>query len=380
MPDPLNPAMLNPPATANPSESSLADMPWRMSILAALPVALCLTILDLPDLTEHFSFAFRTLYFCAFLIWSMPVAALQRLLWRKHLAWSKASLALLIVTYSMSVANSIAGRLLAVQLGIAKAMSWNDIFNGLDSCWLALIAYCAVHAVMAYYFALARQQLRVAQAETLARDAQLRALRYQLNPHFLFNTLNAISALVATERNHDAKRMIAQLGDFLRATLDSDDRHEHALAEELALTDAYLEIEKARLGDKLKLLMHIGPDVLDARVPYLLIQPLVENAIRHGIAQRHTTGTLEIRIQRMNDRLHIHVENDCASDTSRVQGSQGTSTGIGLRNVSERLEKLYGKAHTLTAQDTQPGRYDVQISLPFQLDEVAVSRTMERAA
>lgn len=247
-----------------------------------------------------------------------------------------------------------------------SALQWPVIFSGLEGCWLALIAFCAIHAVLAYYAELKHEQARRAEAMSLARDAELRALRYQLHPHFQFNTLNAISSLVANERNREASQMIARLGDFLRATLDGAESHEVALADEIALTETYLAIEKARLGERLMVSWSVGPDVLKVPVPYLILQPLVENAIRHGIALRSRPGKLEIRISRQGERLRLQVRNDGAPLAAAASDEARRSSMLGLRNVSERLAKLYPGEHALQSHANEDGSYAVNIELPYR--------------
>ena len=274
------------------------------------------------------------------------------------------TLVLLAASYAMSVVNSLLGQRLAIGLGLETGYHWDDLLRGLDGCWLALIAFCAMHAVAVYYLSLQRSRLRLAQALADARDAELRALRLQVNPHFLFNTLNAVSALVAAGANRDANRMLARVSDFLRATLAHDGRHEHTLAEELALTEAYLDIEKARLGERLQLAMHAGPDLLDAAVPYLMLQPLVENAVRHGIAPMAAPGRIDIRVDRADDRLCVDVRNDGAQPATR-------GGGIGLANVANRLRHLYGDAQRVDA-GWRDGRFHVSLTLPLRVStEVA---------
>jgi two-component system sensor histidine kinase AlgZ len=264
----------------------------------------------------------------------------------------------------MAVANSLLGQWLSIALGLETGYHWDDLLRGLDGCWLALVAFCAMHAVAVYYLSLQRTRLRLAQALADARDAELRALRLQVNPHFLFNTLNAVSALVAAGANRDANRMLARVSDFLRATLAHDGRHEHTLAEELALTEAYLDIEKARLGERLQLAMHAGPDLLDAAVPYLMLQPLVENAVRHGIAPMAAPGRIDIRVDRADDRLCVDVRNDGAQPATR-------GGGIGLANVANRLRHLYGDAQRVDA-GWRDGRFHVSLTLPLRVStEVA---------
>jgi signal transduction histidine kinase len=352
-------------STAPAAAIDLAAAPLSMPILAALSISLCMAILGLPDLGHGYGVVFRGAYLGACAFWLGPLVFLQRALWRRHRAWWLQALVILIVTYLMSLLNAVLGQYLGIYLGLSKQMRWGRIAQGLDGCWLALIAFCAVHAVAVYYAALARAQLQLATALAAAREAELRALRYQIHPHFLFNTLNAVSALVAAQRNREANRMIAHLAEFLRATLEHDDRHEHALADELALTESYIDIEKARLGERLQLATHIGPDILDACVPYLILQPLVENAIRHGIARRSAAGQLELRLWRDGARLCIEVDNDGVPAAAQQQPAGGV--GVGLSNIGDRLAKLYPGDHLFRSEATDDGGYRVRIELPWRV-------------
>lgn len=352
----------------------LADPPFRHALLAALPISVCIAIMAVPDFGHERPLIFRTLYLCTYLAWITPTAWLQRHLWRRGLPWWGTVLALLAATYAMSVANSLLGQTLSIRLDLRNAYDWSTLFAGLDGCWLPLIAFCATHAVVAYNAALGSEQSRVAEALLMARDAELRALRFQLQPHFLFNTLNAVSALVSTGRDRDANRMIAQLADLLRATLASGQAHEHALADELALTESYLEIEKARLGERLRIAIDIGPGLLDAQVPCLLLQPLVENAVRHGIAPDAAGGALALAICAAGATLHICLVND-----ARTGAAGGESLGVGMRNVAERLKKLYGGACRFTARPVAGNRFEVAIEIPLRRDHAAAT-TWVRAA
>jgi hypothetical protein len=337
------------------------ETPLLIPVLAALPVSACMAILGLPAIGHGYAAAFRALFFVACMAWIFPLAYLQRALWRQGRAWPFMAVVLLTASYAMSVVNSLLGQRLAISLGLETGYRWSQLLQGLDGCWLALIAFCAIHAVAVYYLAFQRAQLRLAQALAAARDAELRALRYQVNPHFLFNTLNAISALVSAQENRDAVRMIARVADFLRATLAHDGRHEHALADELDLTEAYLDIEKARLGERLQVTMKVGPEVLDTPVPYLMLQPLVENAIRHGIAPRLAGGCIDIRVDSDGDLLLVEVLNDGNEQATRADGG-----GIGLPNVIERLRQLYGAAQRVDAGWRADGRFQVRVALPLR--------------
>ncbi|NHZ90628.1 sensor histidine kinase [Massilia sp. CCM 8733] len=347
-------------------------------------------ILGMPAIGHGYAPAFRALYFAACLAWTVPLTLLQRALWRRGTSWMVMLPVLLVASYPMSVVNALLGQWLAVRLGVDTGMHLDKLLRGLDNCWLPLIAFCAIHAVAAYYLAYQRGELRLAQAMAAARDAELRALRYQVNPHFLFNTLNAISALVSSGANDDANRMLARVADFLRATLAHGDAHEHALADELALTEAYLDIEKVRLGERLRMTIKVGPGLLDAPVPYLLLQPLVENAIRHGIAPNTGAGRLDISVERDGALLRIAVRNDGVAPAAASSGGGIGPAGIGparmgparigparigparigparigLANVGARLRQLYGDTHSVDAGWGADGRFQVRLALPL---------------
>jgi hypothetical protein len=335
------------------------ETPLLVPVLAALPVCACMAILSLPAFGHGYIVAYRTLFFVACLAWLIPLTLLQRAMWRREWPWLRMALVLLATSYAMSILNAIMGQRLAISLGQITDYHWDELTRGLDGCWLALISFCAAHAVAAYYLSLQQVRLHLTQAQSAARDAELRALRLQVNPHFLFNSLNAISALVSAQSNREANRMLGCLSDFLRATLAHDGRHEHSLADELALLDAYLAIEKARLGERLRLTMKVGPDLLDSVVPYLMLQPLVENAIRHGIAPLAAPGLLDILVERAGERLLIDVQNDGQRRALVV-------SGIGLANVRERLRHLYGEDQQVDAGWSKDGRFHVRIALPLR--------------
>ena len=223
------------------------------------------------------------------------------------------------------------------------------------------------HAVLYH----ARYRERERAAERLAAgltEARLQALKMQLQPHFLFNTLNAISALIPAEAK-PARRMIARLGDLLRIALEHEETQEVTLREELAFLEPYLEIEQARLEDRLTVVMKIAPDTLDARVPHLLLQPLVENAIRHGIAPRIEPGRVEISAMAgADDRvLHLAVRDDGPGVDPDRHAS--TRKGVGLANIQSRLEQLYDGEHRFELEHHAEGGVVVRITLPFRRAE-----------
>jgi LytS/YehU family sensor histidine kinase len=222
-------------------------------------------------------------------------------------------------------------------------------------------AIVAVGHVMNYYRQFRDRELRASQLEARLAQTQLQVLKMQLHPHFLFNTLNAISALVHQDVEL-ADRMIARLGDLLRTTLDNANQQEVALKQELDFIQPYLEIEKARLGPRLTVDMRIDPEVMDASVPNMILQPLVENAIRHGIAVRSQPGMIQIHAQRNNGALRLGVK-----DTGPgLSSPAGPVQGIGLANTRARLEQLYGLNQSLELANHPDGGLQVSITLPFR--------------
>lgn len=221
------------------------------------------------------------------------------------------------------------------------------------------IIVSVVHA-LAYYRRSQEREQRARELESRLTRARLEALRAQLHPHFLFNTLNAISMLVHKNPNA-ADEMIANLSSLLRAALDTSDQQEIPLRRELELLQPYLEIQETRFGDRLKIRQEVAPDTLDLMVPVLLLQPLVENAIRHGIEPKPGEGMIRIAAQRQGDRLNIVVEDDGMGLNATAPSS---STGIGIPNTRARLEALYQQKAEMQIRPAPTGGCMVQISLP----------------
>ena len=199
------------------------------------------------------------------------------------------------------------------------------------------------------------------QLETRLAQAQLQVLKMQLHPHFLFNTLNAISALV--HQNPDlADRMIARLGELLRLTLENADVQEVPLRRELAMINPYLEIQQSRLGDRLAINLDIAPDTMDAQVPNLMLQPLVENAIQRGIATRPGGGRLELKTHRIADRLQVVVRDE---GKPVPNGHASDSEAVELSNTRTRLQQMYGAGHRFTFEADALGTHVLTLEIPF---------------
>jgi signal transduction histidine kinase len=208
-----------------------------------------------------------------------------------------------------------------------------------------------------------RQQTEAAlAASAAAHQAQLRMLRYQLNPHFLFNTLNAISTLILDRDTSGADRMVHRLSAFLRHSLDNDPVQQVTLDQELAAIDLYLDIEAVRFADRLTIEKEVAPECRTALVPGLVLQPLVENAIKHAVARTLKGGALRLSARRADGRLWLTV----ADDGPGLSGEPVPGGGVGLRNTRERLRVLYGGAHSVEICDRPGGGCEVRISLPFE--------------
>lgn len=230
---------------------------------------------------------------------------------------------------------------------------------------LNLISYSVVvgftHA-SDYYNLYRERRLRAAELANQLTLAQLQMLRMQLQPHFLFNTLHAIAELVHEDPD-TADRMIGRLGDLLRLSLETTGEQEVPLRRELELLGAYLEIEQTRFRDRLTIDMRIAPATLDARVPNLLLQPLVENAIRHGTGSRASAGRVEISTNIKEERLWIEIRDDGVGIDPTIPAREG----VGLRNTRERMQQLYGDEQTFALENARGGGAVARLSLPYRL-------------
>jgi signal transduction histidine kinase len=259
---------------------------------------------------------------------------------------------------------------------LARALSFFPSLHGIESRFAerAAIVYgagCVFYllAVSFHYVALAQEathehEARAMQTSIQARDAELKALKAQINPHFLFNSLNSISALTSVDPAR-ARDMCVLLGDFLRLTLGLGEKAVVHFSEELELLQKYLAIEKIRFGDRLNMQENIQEESRTCMLPPLLLQPLVENAVKHGIASLPEGGNVRLIAERQNGRLAILVENSWDPDAPPRR-----SGGLGLKNVQQRLEARYGKEASLRV-NTEGELFQVSLSLPVETQEKA---------
>jgi signal transduction histidine kinase len=241
------------------------------------------------------------------------------------------------------------------------ATFWKYAVEGSLSWYFIFAAWAAVYVAMSY-----AKQLRVADrhAAMLAREAQeaqLRALRYQINPHFLFNTLNSLSSLILSKRTDTAERMLMNLSTFFRATLSADPTADVPLEEEIKLQRLYLDIEQIRFPDRLSVEVDVPETLRTARVPILILQPIVENAVKYGVAKSRGPVAVKISASEEAGRLHIKVKDD---GEVAPEDAEGGGTGVGLRNVCDRLVARYGnRAGCLHGPDPEGG-FTVHLYMP----------------
>ncbi len=230
-----------------------------------------------------------------------------------------------------------------------------------------LLSWSGLYFGSKYYQMLQVEKQNVLKANAVAHQAQLKMLRYQLNPHFLFNTLNAISTLILVEENKTANSMVSKLSEFLRYSLDKDPMKKVTLETEVQALQLYLAIEQVRFEDRLHLDFEIAEDCQKALVPSMILQPLAENAIKHAIAVQEQGGTITITVRRFADDLLVEVADD-GPGAEIIQGNLHRESGVGLVNTRERLQALYSEKFSLVVSHNQPSGVKVNIRMPFQLN------------
>lgn len=228
--------------------------------------------------------------------------------------------------------------------------------------WLGyFLAWAGTQLALTYHWEVQDQQTRTAAMRELAQEARIASLRYQVNPHFLFNALNSISSLVLERRNGEAEAMLLNLSAFLHSTLAADHEGTIGLAEEIMLQRRYLDIEEARFSERMKVEIDIPDSLAGARVPTLILQPLIENAVRHGVDRSEHVTTIRVVASAQSGQLHLVVEDDGAGAQTRH------GTGLGLTNVRERLQAHFGNLARLTAGPLRPAGFRAAIEMPFQV-------------
>ena len=232
-----------------------------------------------------------------------------------------------------------------------------------------LAAWAALYYGINYFLLLEGEIKQRERLESQASTAQLAMLRYQLNPHFLFNTLNSISTLVLLKQTERANAMLARLSSFLRYTLANEPTAKVTLAQEVETLKLYLEIEKMRFEDRLRPHFEIDPGCSMALLPSLLLQPLIENAIKYAVTPQEDGADISIEVKRQGDRVVILVSDTGPGSDSQYTARAAESTGVGLANIRDRLAQAYGDNHRFETQSDIQGGFRVLIDIPYQIEE-----------
>jgi signal transduction histidine kinase len=287
---------------------------------------------------------------------SWPLRSLSSRVWNLPF-WRRFSWVFLGILICSSIWAVL--RLITFMAMTGEQELWPDFGGWLNGSILIFVSWAAFYHGIKYYQLLQsehsellviaasnrEEQLKRAQAETVAQEAQLKMLRYQLNPHFLFNTLNAISSLVQSQDSVKANAMIVQLSNFLRYSLDKDPIGRVSLKEELDALKLYLNIEKTRFGDRLELDFDIDPGADNIKVPSLILQPLAENAIKYAIAPMENGGKITVKASQNEDSLVVELSD---SGPGIEQTAKSPKGGVGLRNTIDRLRAFYGETYKFT--------------------------------
>lgn len=258
-----------------------------------------------------------------------------------------------------------------VNWGSVLATSYMNFDYGLLMYWFIVL----IHHTFRSYKRYREGELRSSQLEAQLAQAQLQALKMQLHPHFLFNTMNAISVLI--KKNPDAaQKMLARLGDLLRLSLDQVGVQEVSLKQEMEFLDHYIKIQETRFGDRLSVKMDVDADTLNARVPNLILQPIVENAIEHGVAKKAGPGVIAISTQRMNGTLRVQVRDNGKGLKSARNDEM--REGVGLSNTRARLQQLYGATHRFDLSNAEGGGLVATLEIPYLPIPWEVNQTDQR--
>jgi two-component system LytT family sensor kinase len=299
---------------------------------------------------------------------SLGLRMIYRRLWQKPLVVTIVGAMLSCYLFAL-LWRVIINRAYVVFIDPEWVYSAFKIFEGVIYSTYILLCWSALYFGVKYYELLQQQRDATLRAATLAQEAQLKMLRYQLNPHFLFNTLNAISTLILDNENRTANQSVMRLSEFLRYTLDQDPMKKVTLRQEIEAMNLYLTTEKLRFGDRLQLEFAVEERALEALVPSLLLQPLIENAVKYAVSPSERGGIIRVEARARGSMLELAVSDDGPGLTSNSPAavSHGASRGgVGLRNTRERLSVLYEDRQRFATMDNKPG-LRIELGLPLEL-------------
>jgi two-component system LytT family sensor kinase len=335
---------------------------WQLQFMGWLGFyfALILSVLPYGKLEEIRN---QTIACGALFLASSLLRPVCRSLLRRSLPWMAMALRALVWSAALGTVAAFVTELAILRI---VRLVWTDLLVNVLQISVMLFLWCTLYFSIKLWQQSALERERLLRAESEARSAQLSALRYQLNPHFLFNSLNAVSTLVLRGDASRATRMLSQISGLLRTLLDGPIVAEVALAQELDFAKEYLAIEQSRLGERLQVIFEIAPECLDAAVPSMLLQPLLENAVRHGVGRIREAGIIEIRASGENNRLFLIIRNSGPRHSTDAEPVKNGG-GVGLANTTARLQRHYGSEHQFALQWPDAGGCEITIQLPFSI-------------
>ena len=359
--------------------SDSGNLFWILQVLGWFGVSLVTYVsLSLPyDQFEVAYLAHNLIQSVLGLLLSLPLRYIFRAVWH----WSLVPRSLIVIGSAIAVSAlwSVL-RLILFMVMTGERGLWGDFGGWVFPSIFVFLTWAALYHGVKYYQLLQREHetlmniesrkreeaLVLTQARAEARDAQLKLLRYQLNPHFLFNTLNSVASLINMGRSSDATVMLGRLSEFLRFTLEGEAEALVTLEHELRTLDRYLRIEQVRFADRLQLEFLNDDETKTLAVPSLILQPLAENAIKYAIGASEAGGVIRIRSELIAERLLLSVEDTGSDRDEQMRGQDGSlgGSGIGLVNTRARLENLYGDSYRLDVGPSTLGGLCFQISLP----------------
>jgi sensor histidine kinase YesM len=359
------------PATAVPGRQPFFDDKNRAFwFLQTVGWAGYFVLRTLSGVANAFGFAFilHTLLLTAtgYSMTMLMAAAFRRLIrMRPLITWALSILIVLIASASFSAIETWSHATF-VRPGLRP--QGIEFLSAILLDFSLLAAWSALYYGINYYLILEKQTDQLQQLEHQASAAQLAMLRYQLNPHFLFNTLNSISTLVLLKQTERANAMLSRLSSFLRYTLVNEPSGQVTVAQEIETLKLYLEIEKMRFEDRLRPHFHIDPAVAGAHLPSLLLQPLVENAIKYAVTPQERGADISIDARKVGERVLITVSDTGPGWDANVVSTGLPSTGVGLANIRDRLAQAYGGDARFETQSRREGGFAVTIEIPYQIE------------
>ena len=344
---------------------------WLLHIGGWLAYGLAMTLSRIGMLPLRYMIVAKGTLMVTGLVLSLGLRYVYRPLIRRGTPLLALLVVSVIASYVMSLAWTAADNYftypITVALGVREPAAREFVvrpFSGAVYNSFTMLAWSVLYIGIRYYAALQAERERSLAAEAAAHRAQLEALRYQINPHFLFNALNAVSTLVTERRNDEASRMLSRVSDFLRLTLTTPVRDEVALADEIDYVRRYLDIERVRFGDRLRVEIDIAPDAWEASVPAFVLQPLIENAVRYAVAPSESGGSILVEARRAGDALRVAIADDGPGVRDDARGNGAGR--IGLANTRDRLRRLYGDRGRLHLENLPGGGTRAAIEIPFR--------------